>query len=619
MHNIVLSETGTHSFAAETEGYGSAPAAYFVTVTNTGNQATGALFIGKSGANVDSFTVSKTQVNSLGVNGTDSFTVAPVMGLGEGTYSATITVSGGNNISASFGVSFTVAPAGDAPVYSIGLSETGTHSFAAETEGYGSAPAAYSVTVTNMGNQATGALFIGKSGANAVGFTVSKTQVNSLGVNGTDSFTVAPVTGLGEGTYTTAVIVSGDNGISASFEVSFTVAPAGDASVYSISLSETGTHSFAAVMKGYGSAPAAYSATVLNTGNQATGALNIDLSGTDPWAFTLNTTWISGIAVGGTDSFTAAPVTGLGEGTYTATVIVSGDNGISASFGLSFTVNQGLSANADLGSLSVSGGTLSPAFSADITYYTVTVPNTTNSIEVSAAPEDTAAALYQDPANPVILSVGTNTITVRVTSEDGFYTSYYTIYVTREPSANADLGSLSVSVGTLSPAFSADITDYTVTVPSTTASIEVSAATADTAATLYQEANPVILSAWGPTTINIQVYAEDGTYKNYTVTVHKSAAVTVVIGMADEVIDLTRSTENDLSREAWGYLQLTAPEGYTNYIWRVDGNTSGYYSYWETEISISANDYSYGTHSALLEFEKDGIPFGCEVLFRVVR
>jgi hypothetical protein len=316
--------------------------------------------------------------------------------------------------------------------------------------------------------------------------------------------------------------------------------------------------------------------------------------------------------------YPANPVS-LSVGENTITVRVTAEDGVTTKE-YTITVTREPSANANLGSLSVSAGTLSPAFSAANSYYTVTVPNTTASIEVNAAPADTAATLYQDPANPVSLNVGENAITVRVTAEDGVTAWDYTIYVTREPSANADLGSLSVSVGTLSPAFSAAVTDYTVIVPNTTGSITISAATADTAATLYQEANPVILSAWGPTTtIFITVYAEDGTYKSYSVTVHKSAAVTVVIGMADEVIDLTRSTENDLSRENWDSLQLTAPEGYTNYVWRVDGNTSGYYSYWEREISISANDYSYGTHSVLLEFEKDGIPFGCEVLFRVVR
>jgi hypothetical protein len=40
-----------------------------------------------------------------------------------------------------------------------------------------------------------------------------------------DSFTVTPNAGLGAGTYTAAITVSGDHGISESFSLSFTVSP----------------------------------------------------------------------------------------------------------------------------------------------------------------------------------------------------------------------------------------------------------------------------------------------------------------------------------------------------------------------------------------------------------
>ncbi|MCL2722608.1 MAG: InlB B-repeat-containing protein, partial [Treponema sp.] len=50
-------------------------------------------------------------------------------------------------------------------------------------------------------------------------------------------------------------------------------------------------------------------------------------------------TSISSITVSGNNSFTVVPNTGLAAGTYTATVTVSGGNGITASFNVSFTVN----------------------------------------------------------------------------------------------------------------------------------------------------------------------------------------------------------------------------------------------------------------------------------------
>jgi len=111
------------------------------------------------------------------------------------------------------------------------------------------------------------------------------------------------------------------------------------ADTYGITLSETGTHTFTAATYGY-AAQTAHTVTVNNTGNQATGALTVALSGDNPTSFTLSTTSISSIAVSGNNIFTVQPNTGLAAGTYTATVTVSGGNGITASFNVSFTVNK---------------------------------------------------------------------------------------------------------------------------------------------------------------------------------------------------------------------------------------------------------------------------------------
>ena len=689
VYGVSLDAGTGFAFPAAIAGYGT-QTARSVTVTNTGNQATGALTIAKSGTNAASFTVSATNLTDITVGGNDSFTVVPDTGLEAGTYTATITVSGGNSISASLDVSFTVVAA--APVYRISLSETGTYAFLAAVAGYG-AQTARTVTVTNTGNRATGALTVGKSGAGAANFTVSKTSLNSIAVSGTDTFTVVPVTGLEEGTYTATITVRGGNDISASFNVSFTVVTA--APVYSVSLSETGTYAFLAAVAGYG-AQTARTVTVTNTGNRATGALTVGKSGAGAANFTVSKTSLNSIAVSGSDTFTVVPVTGLGAGTYTATITVSGGNGISASFNVSFTVGQvntvtvtfnadggapaastaqtgsggtvslpanpvksgytfsgwytaangggteftaatpvtvdatvyakWLSANANLVSLTVSPGWLEETFYSGNTAYTVTVPSATTSITVTATAADFGKATVQYPAdNPVVgLDPGSNSVRIKVTAEDGITTKNYTITVTRTPlSANANLGSLMVSPGTLDPAFSATTTAYTVLVPDTTSSIDVTAAVADTKAALNQNPpNSVNLSAES-TAIAITVTAENGTAtKTYTVTVKRIAetnAVNVAITMAEEVIDLTRNTENDLSHEADNSLRLTAPEGYEKYTWQVDGNAGQYIFISDRVIELNANWYSYGTHSALLEFEKDGVTYGREVLFKVVR
>ena len=91
-YGVTLSKTGTHTFDSVTEGYTAAPAALDVTVTNSGNMPTGALDIELSGANAGDFTLSKTSVADITKSGSDSFTVAPNLGLGAGVHTATVTV-----------------------------------------------------------------------------------------------------------------------------------------------------------------------------------------------------------------------------------------------------------------------------------------------------------------------------------------------------------------------------------------------------------------------------------------------------------------------------------------------------------------------------------------------
>ena len=132
------------------------------------------------------------------------------------------------------------------------------------------------------------------------------------------------------------------------FSTNRTIARDGDklqlvVNTYGISLSETGTYTFTAANYGYGTQTPG-SVTIHNTGNQPTGVLTVALSGDNPGSFTLSTTSVGSIAVDDTavNAFTVVPNTGLAAGTYTATVTVSGGNGITANFNVSFTVNPAI-------------------------------------------------------------------------------------------------------------------------------------------------------------------------------------------------------------------------------------------------------------------------------------
>ncbi len=90
-----------------------------------------------------------------------------------------------------------------------------------------------------------------------------------------------------------------------------------------------------------------------------------------------------------------------------------------------------LTNNADLRSLSLSSGTLSPAFSPAITSYTASVPNSVSSVTCNYYVESLGAVV----ASPIGLSYnlveGDNVITFTVTSTDEMTVKTYTITVTR--------------------------------------------------------------------------------------------------------------------------------------------------------------------------------------------
>lgn len=97
------------------------------------------------------------------------------------------------------------------------------------------------------------------------------------------------------------------------------------------------------------------------------------------------------------------------------------------------------SSNANLTSLSLSTGTLSPAYSQSITAYAANVPNGVTTIKVSPVTESTnatvtvngtAVASGAESAN-IPLSVGTNTITTLVTAQDQVTKITYATTVTR--------------------------------------------------------------------------------------------------------------------------------------------------------------------------------------------
>ena len=100
----------------------------------------------------------------------------------------------------------------------------------------------------------------------------------------------------------------------------------------------------------------------------------------------------------------------------------------SASATITITTPVPKSDNANLANLSISPGSLSPAFSADTTSYSAVVGEGVSKLTVSAAAADTKASVSTNGASS--LAVGTNAVTVVVTAENGAQKKY-TINVER--------------------------------------------------------------------------------------------------------------------------------------------------------------------------------------------
>ncbi len=108
-YEVDLSVTDTYTFPSKEKGYTDADIVPLtVNVANAGTGDAGDLTISKSGSGADKFTLSKGVLN-VAAGKSDIFTIKPVVGIERpATYTATITVSGGEITPKSFNVKFGV-------------------------------------------------------------------------------------------------------------------------------------------------------------------------------------------------------------------------------------------------------------------------------------------------------------------------------------------------------------------------------------------------------------------------------------------------------------------------------------------------------------------------------
>jgi len=179
------------------------------------------------------------------------------------------------------------------------------------------------------------------------------------------------------------------------------------------------------------------------------------------------------------------------------------------------------SANTTLTGLTVTPGTLYPAFAPSTVQYSVEVEYDVTSITLAAAANPLATGITGDIGTRT-LAVGPNEFTITVTAANGDTQNYYVtvIRAAREESSDATLSALNVSAGTLSPAFSPAIRAYSVTVGNTVASITLEATANCENATIEGDGAHNLVVGANP--ITVTVTAEDDTKLEYVVTVTRN-------------------------------------------------------------------------------------------------
>jgi len=153
---------------------------------------------------------------------------------------------------------------------------------------------------------------------------------------------------------------------------------------------------------------------------------------------------------------------------------------------------------------------LTPAFSTDVTNYTVTVDNAYTEILVTATANHSGATVAV--SGNTNLAVGENTIAITVTAEDGKTTKTYYIKATRkqevQKSNDASLSGLTIAGVTLSPAFDSETKLYTGAVANNVTSLSVVATTTDSKATVTITGDTGLVV--GENIVTVLVTAEDG-------------------------------------------------------------------------------------------------------------
>ncbi|OQA47749.1 MAG: Cadherin-like beta sandwich domain protein [Bacteroidetes bacterium ADurb.Bin302] len=178
------------------------------------------------------------------------------------------------------------------------------------------------------------------------------------------------------------------------------------------------------------------------------------------------------------------------------------------------------SSNNNLATVELSSGTISPFFSPDTTNYSITVPSNITDITITGIAESPLAVVSGPVVKSGLVAGNSYSGSITVTAENGDIKAYrFTINVNPK-SNNNNLATVELSNGIISPVFSPDTTNYSITVPSNITDITI---TGIAESPLAVVSGPVVKSglvAGNSYSGSITVTAENGDIKAYRFTIN---------------------------------------------------------------------------------------------------
>lgn len=234
--------------------------------------------------------------------------------------------------------------------------------------------------------------------------------------------------------------------------------------------------------------------------------------------------------------------------------------------------------NADLASLGVSSGTLTPPFSPRVPQYALMLPSTVESVVLTPAPSSPVATVMIAGQPSAVASQGVTVpvapgasamVVFSVRAEDGFQRQYV-VQVNRQKDGNALLGSLQLGGARIAPAFDSSVILYDVTVPAGAPSFTLQPVAQSRLAAVAVEGRPagaapmaLTLPPTGRRTVVIDVTAQNGTVVRYTLRVAREAPPTTAPDTATPTPTSPASPTSPSPSPAdqSGYLNMPADAG----------------------------------------------------------